>query len=300
MSISYLKSGDKIALVATARKISEAELEFALESLKKWGLIPVLGKHIFAVSNQFAGTDSQRAEDLQWALDDPQMKAILIVRGGYGTIRILDLIDFSRFKVNPKWLIGYSDVTALHSHVHAQMSGLATIHATMPVNFNKNEEALESLKNCLFGKQQTYLLPTHALNRKGEACGVVVGGNLSLIFALTGTASDIDTNGKILFLEDLDEYLYHIDRMMLNLKRTGKLAGLKGLVIGGFTEMKDNLIPFGKNAEEIILDAVKEYHFPVAFNFPAGHVNRNLGIYLGYEVHLQVTNEGATFKYLQV
>ena len=294
----YLKPNDKIAIVATARKISAEELSFAIETLKSWGLQPVLGKNIFAVENQFAGSDKQRTDDLQEAINDESIKAILIARGGYGTVRIVDDIDFSKLKTNPKWVIGYSDVTVLHSHIHTHI-GIPALHATMPINFSKNAEAVETLRKCLFGETISYQFEAKALNKTGEANGVLVGGNLSLLYALSGTASDMDTKGKILFLEDLDEYLYHIDRMMLNLKRSGKLTNLKALVIGGFTDMKDNTVPFGKTAEQIILDAVKEYNYPVCFNFPAGHIDRNLALYFGKEINLKVETINCSLTFLK-
>jgi len=259
-------------------------------------LRPVLGKNIYAIENQFAGSDEQRAKDFQWAINDESIKAIIIARGGYGTIRIIDEIDFNKLKTNPKWITGYSDVTVLHSHIH-QHIGIPTIHATMPINFSKNKEAVETLRKCLFGENVSYSFETHPLNRIDEVKGVLVGGNLSLLYALSGTESDIDTKDKILFLEDLDEYLYHIDRMMLNLKRSGKLANLKALIVGGLTDMKDNAIPFGKTAEEIILDAVKDYDFPVCFNFPAGHVDRNLALYFGKEVCLKIGTTTCSLTY---
>jgi len=282
--------------VATARKISAEELAFAIETIKNWGLQPVLGKNIFAIENQFAGSDKQRAEDLQWAINDDSIKAVIIARGGYGTVRIVDAIDFTKLKTNPKFIIGYSDVTVLHSHIHTYI-GAPTLHATMPINFDKNAEAVETLRKCLFGETISYQFESHSLNKIGEINGVLVGGNLSLLYALSGTASDIDTKGKILFLEDLDEYLYHIDRMMLNLKRSGKLANLKALVVGGFTDMKDNTVPFGKTAEEIILDAVKEYNFPVCFNFPAGHIDRNLALYFGKEVSFKISKTNCSLSF---
>lgn len=292
----FLKPNDKIAIIATARKISDEELSFSLKTLTNWGLQPVLGQHIFAIRDQFAGNDEQRAEDLQWAVNDDSIKAILIARGGYGTVRIIDNVDFSRLKTHPKWIIGYSDVTVLHSHIHIHI-GIPTLHATMPINFSKNAEAVETLRKALFGEGISYQFAPNTFNRTGGAKGVLIGGNLSLLYALSGTSSDIDTSGKILFLEDLDEYLYHIDRMMLNLKRSGKLKGLKGLVVGGFTEMKDNTIPFGKTVEQIILDAVKEYDFPVCFNFPAGHVDRNLALYLSKAATLQVDTTGCSLSF---
>jgi muramoyltetrapeptide carboxypeptidase len=286
-----LKKGDKIAIIASARKISMSEIQSALAILQSWGLEVVLGKNLFNTDNQFSGTDDERAADLQMALDDDSVKAIVSARGGYGTIRIIDKIDFSKFKKQPKWVIGYSDITVLHSHIHN--FGIETLHATMPINFTKNEEALETLWKSLFGEKLDYNIASHPLNRNGFAEAEIVGGNLSLLYALSGSSSDIDTNEKILFIEDLDEYLYHVDRMMMNLKRSGKLKNLAGLVVGGMSDMKDNTIPFGKTAEEIIIDAVKEYDYPVCFNFPAGHIDRNLALVFGKKMKLDVRENGS-------
>lgn len=283
-----IQKGDKIGIVACARKISKEELQPALELLTSWGLEPVMGKNIFGEEHQFSGTDDQRAEDLQSMLDDPAVKAVISARGGYGTVRIIDKIDFTRFRQHPKWIIGYSDITVLHSHIHN--FGIQTLHATMPINFTKNAEATETLRKALFGEKLSYEVGSHSLNRKGNAEAELTGGNLSLLYALTGSSSDLDTKGKILFIEDLDEYLYHIDRMMISLKRSGKLSQLAGLIVGGMSDMKDNTIPFGKTAEEIILDAVKEYDYPVCFNFPAGHIDRNLALVMGKKVKLEVGN----------
>lgn len=284
----FLKKGDKIGIIAPARKISKEEIQSSIDIFNAWGLEVVLSKNLFNADNQFSGTENERAEALQIMLNDDSISAIISARGGYGTIRIIDKIDFTNFKKHPKWIIGYSDITVLHSHIHN--FGIETLHATMPVNFTKNEEATETLRKALFGEQLNYEVESHPLNRKGIAEAELIGGNLSLIYALTGSVSDIDTKGKILFIEDLDEYLYHIDRMMLNLKRSGKLDHLAGLIIGGMTDMKDNTIPFGKTAEEIITDAVKEYDYPVSFNFPAGHVEKNLALYFGRKVKLNVAD----------
>ncbi len=290
----YLKKGDAVAIIATARKISRQEIEPAIALLNEQGLQVVLGKNLFETDNQYAGTDVQRAEDLQWALSNKEIKAIIIARGGYGTVRLLENIDFVEFKKKPKWLVGYSDVTVLHSTIHNL--GVATLHATMPINFFKNEEATQSLINCLFGKETNIAVTPSALNKKGNAKGQLIGGNLSLLYALSGTSYDIDTTNKILFIEDLDEYLYHIDRMMMQLKLSGKLKQLKGLIVGGMTDMRDNSIPFGKTAEEIILDAVKDYNYPVCFDFPAGHIDRNLALFLGKEIELTVNNDEVIFN----
>ncbi|MBL0330665.1 MAG: LD-carboxypeptidase [Bacteroidetes bacterium] len=282
----FLKPGDKIAIVASARKITLQELQTAIDTFKRWGLEVVLSKNLFGSDHQFSGADAERAADLQSALDDDSIKAVISARGGYGTMRIVDQIDFTKFKQHPKWIIGYSDITVLHSHIHN--FGIETLHATMPINFSVNAEAVETMQKLLFGEKLVYQIEKHPLNKTGVVEAQVVGGNLSLLYALAGSASSIHTKGKILFIEDLDEYLYHLDRMMVSLKRYGKLSDLAGLVVGGMTDMKDNQIPFGKTAEEIILDAVKDYNYPVCFNFPAGHVNRNLGLVLGRRMKLVV------------
>ncbi len=290
-----LKKGDKIAIVASARKISMEELQASIEIFKNWGLEVVLSKNLLGSDNQYSGKDAERASDLQVALDDDSIKAIISARGGYGTIRIIDKLDFTKFKQNPKWVIGYSDITVLHSHIHN--FGIETLHATMPINFSVNKDAVETMRKVLFGEKFNYEIQTHILNRVGVAEAEVVGGNLSLLYALTGSASSMHTKGKILFIEDLDEYLYHLDRMMVSLKRNGKLSDLAGLIVGGMTDMKDNQIPFGKTAEEIILDAVKEYNYPVCFNFSAGHLDKNLAIPLGRKMKLIVDEKGTNVSF---
>lgn len=294
---STLQQGDQIGIISTARKISEEELVFAKNILENWGLKIVFGNNLFQEYNQFAGTDVQRAADLQQMIDNPDIKAIICARGGYGTVRILDLVDFSGFQANPKWIAGYSDVTALHSTLHNL--NITSLHSTMPINFSNNtNNSLESLKQALFGNPMSYSFPRYDLNRIGHAKGKVVGGNLSIIYSLLGSNSDINTDGKILFLEDLDEYLYHVDRMMMNLKRNGKLSKLAGLLIGGMNDMNDNTIPFGKSAVEIIAESVSEYDYPVAFNFPAGHIDNNNTIMFGETASLIVENI-SSFSYEQ-
>ncbi len=285
----YLKKGDKIGIVACARKVSVTEMQAGIKALQDWGLEVIAGKEVFQSHHQYAGTDAERAANLQQLLDEPTINAIIGARGGYGTLRIIDKLDFTVFKKHPKWIIGFSDFTVLHAHLHTL--GIETIHGKMMLNFTKDSASTEMLQQALFGTLEKLEAPHHGLNRNGEAVGELIGGNLSLINALTGSVSDIQTAGKILFLEDLDEYLYHIDRMMLHLKRSGKLSQLKGLVVGGMTSMKDNVIPFGMNAEEIILDAVKEFNYPVCFNFPAGHIEKNLPLYLGRKVKLEVAEK---------
>lgn len=284
----FLKAGDKIGIVAPARKFTPDELAFALRQFTSWGLVPVTGKNLFGADHQYSGTDAERAADLQTMLDDPEIKAIISARGGYGTMRIIDALDFTQFKKHPKWICGYSDITVLHSHINRQY-GVETLHCTMPVSFEKDAFSLESLRKALFGEHRIIDIPTgNPLNRAGFAQGELVGGNLSLLYAMQGSASDIDTKGKILFLEDLDEYLYHLDRMMLSLKRAGKLAHLNGLVIGGMTEMRDNTVPFGRTGEQIIFDAVHEYAYPLCFEMPAGHGTQNHALYLGRQAKLSV------------
>jgi muramoyltetrapeptide carboxypeptidase len=286
---SFLKPGDCIGIVATARKISAEELNPAIKQLENWGLRVKFGRYIYAVDNQFAGTDNQRLADMQQMLDDEEIKAILSARGGYGTVRIIDKLDFTAFRQNPKWIGGYSDITVFHNHIQTHFN-VQTLHCTMPINFGRDNESTELLSKALFGELNEYTIPAYPLNRQGHGKGVLCGGNLSLIYALAATPSDIDTTGKILFLEDLDEYLYHIDRMMMQLKRSGKLTNLKGLIIGGFSDMKDNTISFGKTVEQIILDAVKEYSYPVCFGFPAGHGAKNFPLYFGRNYELIVTD----------
>lgn len=298
-----LKAGDRVAIVATARKISSAELQPAIRLLESWGLEVMLPKNIYAESNQFAGSDAERASDLQWALDREDVKAVFCARGGYGTVRIVDMVDYKHLAEKPKWIVGYSDVTVLHSHLYTLL-GMPTLHATMPLNIptdavEKAYPSTESLKRALFEGEVCYNTKEHELNREGVADGLVVGGNLSILYSLCGSASDIDTEGKILFIEDLDEYLYHIDRMMQNLKRTGKLQRLKGLVVGAMTDMHDNSIPFGKNAEEIVMEAVAEYNYPVCFNAPFGHIGtENKALILGEHLHMKSQTDG-TFTVTQ-
>ena len=293
---SALQKGDQIGIISTARKISKEELKFAKNTLEYWGLKVVFGNNLFQEYNQFAGSDLQRSADLQQMIDNPDIKAIICARGGYGTVRILDLIDFSDLKANPKWIAGYSDVTALHSTLHNL--NITSLHSTMPINFSDNTKtSLESLKQILFGNLISYNFPRHKLNRIGHAKGKVVGGNLSIIYSLLGSNTDINTDGKILFLEDLDEYLYHVDRMMMNLKRNGKLSKLAGLIVGGMSNMNDNTIPFGKSAIEIIAESVSEYDYPIAFNFPAGHIDNNNTIILGQNANLTIDRKNSNLTF---
>ena len=290
-----LKIGDKIGIISPARKITLNELDPAIKTIESWKLKVELGSNLFEVDNQFSGTIEQRSTDLQTMIDDDSIKAILCARGGYGTVQIIDNIDFSKLKNKPKWIVGYSDVTVLHSHLNKL--GIASLHATMPINFKTNaKESLASLKNGLFGNENNILCGPHTFNKFGKVEAEVVGGNLSILYSLLGSNSDVDTDGKILFIEDLDEYLYHIDRMMMNLKRNGKFTKLKGIVVGGMSDMNDNTIPFGKTAEEIILEYIKEFDFPVCFNFPAGHLDDNRTLVFGKECTLEINENGVILK----
>ncbi len=292
----YLKPGDLVVIIATARKTTLEAIQPAINILLEWGLKVELGLNVFKAEHQFAGSDSQRAADLQWAINHKTAKAIIVTSGGYGTIRIIDQVNFKPLQKNPKWFIGYSDVTVMHNRLHNLK--LASIHGTMAFQFAKNKEATLTLKQLLFGKKIKYDIAIHKLNRPGIAEAEIVGGNLSILYAVSGSIDDIDTKNKILFIEDLDEYLYHIDRMMLQLKRSDKLKNLKGLIVGGMSQMKDNTVPFGKTAEEIILDAVKEYNYPVCFNFPAGHVENNRAIYFGKKAKFIVTKGKVALNYI--
>ena len=290
-----LKIGDKIGIISTARKISLEELSSAIKLLESWGIKVVLGRNLFEKDNQFSGTIKQRSTDLQQMIDDNSIKAILCARGGYGTVQIIDNIDFSNLRNNPKWIVGYSDVTVLHSHLHNL--GFASLHATMPINFETNtKESLKSLKNSLFKIERSIECKAHPFNRFGKTEADIVGGNLSILYSLLGSDSDINTDGKILFIEDLDEYLYHIDRMMMNLKRNGKLEKIRGLIVGRMSDMNDNTISFGKTAEEIILDSTKDYDFPICFGFPAGHLDDNRSILLGVSSVLEITANGVSLS----
>ena len=286
----YIKPGSKIRIISPAGKVDRKYVLPAVQWLDKQGYNVELGKHVFARYFQFAGTDEQRLEDLQTALDDPETEVIICSRGGYGSVRIIDKLNFNGCSLHPKWLVGFSDITILHACFNKL--GVATIHGVMPRHFfdAKQEvtENLQSLMNLLTGIKPEYVYPTEKWNRRGETVAEVVGGNLSIISSLQGTKYELDTEGKILFLEDIDEFLYHTDRMMHQLKLAGKLEKLAGLVLGNFTKMKDNESSFGKTIHEIISEAVDEYDYPVCFGFPAGHDLKNLALSFGQEWKLKV------------
>lgn len=281
-----LHKGDTIGLVAPARKISKKELAPAVKIIESRGYKTVLGKHLFDSAGQFAGDDASRIEDFSEMILNPEIKAIMAVRGGYGSVRIVDALPLAALPTQPKWIVGYSDITVFHGYIN-NMS-VQTLHGSMPINFATNtREALDSLFDVLEGKLPKYTFENHPFNRRGKVHGTLIGGNLSVLYSLLGSTSFPKAANHILFLEDLDEYLYHVDRMMIALKRTGFLSKLSGLVVGAMTEMHDNSVPFGKTAEGIIREAVDEYHFPVAFNFPAGHIPDNRALIIGGTVELE-------------
>lgn len=293
---SYLQPGDTVAITCPAKKLPR-NIDDAVKLLESWGLNVVLGETVYASWNQFAGDDDLRTSDFQRFLNDPSIKAIFAARGGYGTIRIIDRLDFSEFSNHPKWIIGFSDITVLHSHIQS-LYKTESIHGQMPLTIREGSEiSLETLRKALFNEKINYNYSSKAINRSGEAEGILIGGNLSLLVMMAGSVSEEDYSGKILFLEDVGEYLYSIDRMMWNLKRAGKLNNLKGLIIGGFTELKDNDIPFGQTAEQIIMDHVKEFNFPVCFDFPAGHIPDNRALILGRMSKLKIEGQQVCLTY---
>ncbi len=288
----HLKKGDRIYILSTARKITVREIAPAVETFKQWGLEVTVGETIGKQDNQYAGTDTERLQDFQQAVDDPSVKAIICARGGYGTVRMMDGINYDNFMKHPKWIVGFSDVTYLHTHISNNI-GIQSIHSLMPVQFPKGTpEAIETLRKELFGEKNSYDIPFHTLNRKGDANGILIGGNLSILYSITGTRSGMNTFGKILFLEDIDEYRYHVDRMMINLKRSGKLQDLAGVIVGSFSEIKDNAIPFGKDAYEIVAEHLQAYNYPVCFGFPAGHLPDNRALVIGKTYNLSVVSSG--------
>jgi len=295
----YLQPDDSIALLCPAGYMSREKAITCIETLQSWGYRVREGKTLGGPSeNYFSGTDDQRLAELQQNLDDPEIKAILCGRGGYGLTRIIDRIDFSRFEKDPKWIIGYSDVTVLHAHIWSNYK-IATLHAPMASAFNDGEAGnpyIQSLRQAIAGQSAAYSCPGHPFNRPGIASGRLIGGNLSLLAHLTGTSSEIKTKGKILFLEDVGEYRYNIDRMLYQLKRSGKFDQLAGLIIGGFTDIKDTIRPFGASVEEIIRDVVKEYDYPVCFGFPVSHEKENYALKIGVRHTLEVGPQSTSLQ----
>jgi muramoyltetrapeptide carboxypeptidase len=294
----YLKTGDTVAIVAPSGVLNgrDKEVNQAKELLKSWGLNVIVGDHVFNKANHFAGTDNERAEDFQKALDNPNIKAIWCARGGYGTVRIIDKLDYTKYKENPKWVIGYSDITAIHNQLNIE--GSESIHAMMCTSLtddlSKIEEALETFKCALFGKSLNYTIVGSSYNKTGSVTAPLVGGNLTLLHTMLGSKTSIDTSGKILFIEEIGEYKYHIDRMLQSLKRAGYFKNLKGLIVGDMTKLRKNTTAWGTSIEQLILDVVAEYDFPVMFGFPAGHEDDNRALILGRPIKMIVGKDKST------
>ena len=289
----YLKKGDTIAITCPAGYMPKEKAQTCIETIQQWGFEVMVGKTLGSKSkNYFSGNDETRLNELQAMLDDERIKAILCGRGGYGISRIIDQIDFTQFKKNPKWIIGFSDITLLHAHINRNFK-IATLHAPMAAAFNNGEnknEFIDSLHNALVGKKAKYACKAHPFNKLGEAKGELIGGNLTLISHLIGTKSDIKTKNKILFIEDIGELIYSTDRMLHQLKRSGKLTNLSGLIVGGFTDVKDTERPFGKKVKELIKDILQDYDYPVCFDFPVGHKKENYALKIGGDFQLKITN----------
>jgi len=293
-----LQRGDSLGIVAPSRKITREEMEGFIEFIESWGLKAVPGNNLYRSLHQFAGSDEERAEDLVQMMKDKSIKAIVCARGGYGSIRTLVKTDFSSFEKNPKWLAGFSDITVLHAYINKFMN-CESLHSLMPVNFNtvKNADAIESFRQALFGQPLKHSFPSNPLNKQGEAEGEITGGNLSMLCSLNGTPYFPDVRNKILFIEDVDEYLYHIDRMMMNLSLSGVFHKISGLLIGGMSDMNDNTVPFGKSAEEIIAEIVEKFNIPVAFSFPAGHISSNMTLIFGRKATLRVRGDECSLSF---
>ncbi|REA57515.1 LD-carboxypeptidase [Dyadobacter luteus] len=295
----FLKPGDKVGVVAPASVVRYDDLKEGIAMLRdEWELEVVEGTTLKSSFNQFSATDEDRLQDLQRMLDDPEIKAVIAARGGYGCSRIIDQLDYSTLLKSPKWVVGFSDLTALLAGLY--QNGIAGMHAPMAKSITQigAVEAAESLKGALFGNLPVYDISAHELNRIGEASGQLIGGNLCLFAHLIGSPTDTDTNGKILFIEDVNEYMYNLDRMMIQLKRAGKLDHLAGLIVGQFSDMRDNSSPsFGKDANEIIAEHTSTYKYPVCYNFPVGHVADNRTMIVGATAHLAITKEGVQLRF---
>lgn len=297
----YLKRGSVVGITCPSGYVSADRVAYAVELLQLWGFKVKKGNTIGSEHFYFSGDDEARRNDLQAMLDDPELDAILMGRGGYGMSRIIDDLDFTAFEKKPKWICGFSDITVLHSHVQAR-SGIPTLHSPMCGAFRPETTNTDHIKNfyaALTGESLFYHIEPSPFNRPGRADGILTGGNLAILAHLTGSVSEVDTAGKILFIEDIGEHLYNIDRLMLNLKRAGRLAPLKGLIVGGLTDMQDTERPFGQTAEQIIRDKVEEYSYPVCFGFPAGHDDVNYTLTLGMQHNLVVTEQGVTLELLK-
>jgi len=297
----YLKAGDTVAIVAPSGilKNRNDEVQQAVVLLQSWGLNAIVGKHVFSKSDHFAGTDDERCEDFQKALDDPTVSAIWCARGGYGTVRILDKLDYTKFKKHPKWIIGYSGITALHNQVHNE--GYQSIHALMCVSLTKDlediKETLATFKSTIFGNPVNYTLEGSSYNKTGVTSGLLVGGNLTMLHTMLGSKTSIDMTGKILFIEEIGEYKYHIDRMLQSLKRAGYFENCKGVIVGDMSKLRKNTTLWGTSIEQLILDALADYDFPIAFNMPAGHEKDNRAMVLGKTIKLKVEKDKSSLNF---
>lgn len=294
----YLQKGDTIAIVCPSGYMPAEKAQKCIETLKEWGFNVQVGKTLGNQHHYFSGNDEERLQDLQTALDDKNVQAVLCGRGGYGLSRIIDKIDFKKFKKHPKWVIGFSDITLLHAHIYNKYK-TATLHSPMAAAFNDGEHDKKyvlSLKQALFGEKAEYSCKSYPLNKTGTATGKLVGGNLAMIAHTCGTKDQYKTKNKILFIEDVGEYLYTVDRMFIQLKRSGMLENLAGLVIGGFTDMKDTVIPFGDTIENILYNHIKEYNYPVCFHFPVSHGKENYALKIGMEYELDVNTKTVSLK----
>ncbi len=297
----YLQKGDTVAIVSPAGilKNKEDKIQQAIALLKSWSLNVVVSKNVFNQNNQFAGTDEERAADFQKALNNPNIKAIWCSRGGYGSVRIIDQLDYSKFKEHPKWIIGYSDITVIHNQIHNY--GFESIHGIMGISLTDDieeiKENVDSFRDAIFGKQLTYNIEGSKNNKPGIASGQLVGGNLTLLHTMLGSETSIDTSGKILFFEEIGEYAYHIDRMLQSLKRAGYFENCKGVIVGSISKVRKNTTEWGKPMEQLILDVFQEYNFPVLFDFPAGHEDDNRALILGRTIELKVGKKGSTVNF---
>lgn len=296
----YLKKGDTIMILAPAGKIKDKKaIDAGIELANHWGLVVFFGNHLLSEDNSFAGTDQERLEDLQKALNDPSIKAIWAARGGYGLVRIIDDLDFSMFRLQPKWIIGYSDITILHNKLHEM--GYQSIHGQMPLTLDLEEplqrESIQTLYQSLFGKNIQYKLRSSEFNRKGESSGQLVGGNLSIVYSMLGSDTNLNMAGKILFIEDIGEALYHIDRMMISLKRAGYFENCEGVIVGNIKLKPNENNPFGKTLEEVVLEATEGTDFPVIFDFPAGHIDDNRSLRLGSYVDMKVNKNKSKIRF---
>lgn len=299
----YLQKGDVVAIVAPAGILINREdvIKKAVDLLKSWDLQVELGNHVFTQSNHFAGSDEQRIEDFQKALDNPNIKAIWCARGGYGSVRIIDTLDFSKFLKHPKWIIGYSDITVFHNHIYNL--GVETLHAIMGTSMQDDmsiiHQSVETFRKAIFGENLSYELQSNQKNRVGVVTGQLVGGNLAILASMLGSKSQIDTSNTILFIEEIGEYEYAIDRMLLSLKRAGYFANVKGIILGDFSKVKENTTKWGTSIEDLILNVLPNT-IPILFNFPAGHEPDNRALIMGRTVELLVKdNQKSSIKFLQ-